>query len=60
MAIREDIGIPHTLAGMNVPADRLDEIAAMAIVDPTAGGNPVALTLEGAKAIFLAAHAGKL
>ena len=60
LGLRQDIGIAHTLRDLNIPTDRLDEIAAMAIVDPTAGGNPVELTLEGAKAIFMAAYQGKL
>ena len=60
LELRKEIGIAPTLVELNVPADRLDEIAAMAIVDPTAGGNPVELTLEGAKAIFMAAYQGKL
>eukprot|EP01037_Dinobryon_pediforme_P011774 gene11774-11865_t len=60
LALRKETGIAHTLAELNIPTDRLDEIAAMAIVDPTAGGNPVPLTLEGAKSIFLAAHNGTL
>ena len=37
---------------------RIDEIADRAIVDPTAGGNPIPLTAEGAKAIFRAALKG--
>ena len=56
--LRAEIGIPHTLAGLNVGAERAGEIAAMAIVDPTAGGNPVPLTREGARAIFDAALSG--
>jgi len=28
-------------------------MAAMAIVDPTAGGNPIELTLDGAKRLFV-------
>lgn len=39
--LRAEIGIPNSLAGLNVDASRLDEIAAKAVVDPTAGGNPV-------------------
>eukprot|EP01037_Dinobryon_pediforme_P013174 gene13174-13279_t len=49
LALRSEIGIAHTLAELNIPTDRIDEIAAMAIADPTAGGNPIELTLEGAK-----------
>jgi alcohol dehydrogenase len=32
--------------------DRIDELSAMAIEDPSAGGNPVAMTLENTKALF--------
>ncbi|WP_181702605.1 iron-containing alcohol dehydrogenase [Chthonobacter albigriseus] len=53
--LRAEIGIPHTLAGLNVDDSRLDEIVAMAIVDPTAGGNPVPLDETAAKAIFRSA-----
>ncbi|WP_075217206.1 iron-containing alcohol dehydrogenase [Mongoliimonas terrestris] len=55
LALREQIGIPHTLAGLGVDDSRLDEIAAMAVVDPTAGGNPVPLDEAAAKAIFRSA-----
>ncbi|ODN65808.1 iron-containing alcohol dehydrogenase [Methylobrevis pamukkalensis] len=58
--LRAEIGISPTLAGLNVDASRLDEIAAMAIVDPTAGGNPVELTTDAAKAIFHMALAGEM
>ncbi|WP_181707391.1 iron-containing alcohol dehydrogenase [Chthonobacter rhizosphaerae] len=53
--LRREIGIPHTLAGLDVDDARLDEIAAMAVVDPTAGGNPVPLDETAAKAIFRSA-----
>ncbi len=58
LALRAEIGIPHTLEGLGIDDSRLDEIAAKAVVDPTAGGNPVKLTEEGAKAIFRAAMRG--
>jgi alcohol dehydrogenase len=35
-------------------------IAEMAIVDPTAGGNPVTLDLAGARKIFRAALSGEV
>jgi len=44
LALRKEIGIPHTLAEIGIDASRLDEIAAMAIKDPSAGGNPIAFT----------------
>ena len=52
------IGVPHTLAGLGVDEARRDDIAAMAIIDPTAGGNPLELTLEAAMTIFDNALAG--
>ncbi len=58
--LRAVVGVPHTLAGLRVDAARADLIADMAIVDPTAGGNPVELTRDAAKAIFLAALEGRL
>jgi alcohol dehydrogenase len=39
-------------------AAKADLIAEMAVVDPTAGGNPVPLTKEGARQIFDAALRG--
>ena len=44
LALRKEIGIPHTLAEIGIDTGRLDEVAAMAIRDPSAGGNPVAFT----------------
>lgn len=44
LALRKEIGIPHTLAQLGIDTGRLDEVAAMAIRDPSAGGNPIAFT----------------
>ena len=44
--------IPERLGPMGVGRDRIAELAEMAVVDPTAGGNPVALTVEGARELF--------
>jgi alcohol dehydrogenase len=56
--LRARIGVPHTLADLGIDEARRDDIAAMAIVDPTAGGNPVELTIEAAGSIFDKALAG--
>lgn len=37
-------GFPERLSALGVGRDRFDDLAAMAVVDPTAGGNPVTLT----------------
>ncbi|WEZ83051.1 iron-containing alcohol dehydrogenase [Rhizobium sp. 32-5/1] len=52
LKLREDLGVPDKLSALGVGTDRIDEMAAMAIVDPTAGGNPVELTLDAAKSLF--------
>ncbi|MCV9999849.1 iron-containing alcohol dehydrogenase [Pararhizobium sp. YC-54] len=52
LKLREELGVPDKLSALGVGTDRIDEMAAMAIVDPTAGGNPVELTLEAAKQLF--------
>jgi len=60
LALREDIGVPATLIAFGVPTDRADVVAAMAVKDPTAGSNPLTLTKDAARAIFLAAAEGRL
>jgi alcohol dehydrogenase class IV len=60
LAIRRDVGIPHALDGLKVGAEKETLIAEMAIVDPTAGGNPVPLDIAGARRIFQAALSGKV
>jgi alcohol dehydrogenase len=52
LGLREQLGVPDKLSALGVGTDRIDEMAAMAIVDPTAGGNPVELTLDAAKSLF--------
>ncbi|MFN9780089.1 MAG: iron-containing alcohol dehydrogenase [Alphaproteobacteria bacterium] len=60
LELRRASGIPHTLGGLNVGREKIDQIVAMAIVDPTAGGNPVPLDVAGARLIFENALAGTL
>ena len=58
--LRASVGVPHTLAGLKVDGARAELIADMAIVDPTAGGNPVELTRDAALKIFDAALIGRV
>lgn len=60
LEIREATGVPHTLAGLKVDDSRVDTITRMAVVDPTAGSNPVKLTKAAAKRIFMAALEGRV
>ncbi|HEY8595098.1 MAG TPA: iron-containing alcohol dehydrogenase [Devosiaceae bacterium] len=60
LRLRERLGVPHTLGAFNVPNDKRVQIAEMAVVDPTAGGNPVEVTREVALEIFDRAMAGEV
>ncbi len=44
LALRKETGIPHALKDINIDTKRLDEVARMAIKDPTHEANPVAFT----------------
>ncbi len=60
LALRAEIGIPHTLTGLNVDDRNLERIVAMAPEDPTAGGNPVLFDKRAARTIFKRALEGRL
>ena len=49
------LSMPKGLAAMGVEVARLDELTAMALEDPSVGGNPVAMTVENTRALFDAA-----
>jgi alcohol dehydrogenase class IV len=44
--LNDSLGIPRKLADLGVEESRIDEMAEMAIHDPSCGGNPVELTVE--------------
>lgn len=52
LKLRADMGVPDKLSALGVEATAIDELAAMAVDDPCAGGNPVELTLDAAKALY--------
>ena len=58
--LRAQLGVPNTLPEFKVDASKRELIGDMAIVDPTAGGNPIELTLPLALEIFDRASAGRL
>jgi alcohol dehydrogenase len=60
LELREQTGIPHTLAGLKVGDDKVDQIVRMAPEDPTAGGNPVKLDRRAARTIFMRALEGRV
>jgi alcohol dehydrogenase len=60
LELREQSGVPHTLAGLKVGDDKVDTIVKMAPEDPTAGGNPVKLDRRAARTIFMRAVEGRV
>ncbi|WP_027133301.1 iron-containing alcohol dehydrogenase [Geminicoccus roseus] len=60
LRLREDLGIPHTLDGLKVGAERFEEMGKMAEADPTAGSNPRKLSAADAVGLFENALAGKV
>ncbi len=50
--LNAELGIPARLSELGVGTDRIEEMADMAVVDPTAGGNPRKLTKDDAIALF--------
>ena len=60
LGLREEFGMPHTLAAMGVTGERLDELSEMAARDPTAGGNPIPVGAPEMKEMFVAAIEGRL
>jgi len=61
--LSDSLGVPRTLPefikGLEMDDARKDLIAEMAIVDPTAGGNPIPLTKDGALKLLNAALTGR-
>jgi alcohol dehydrogenase class IV len=60
LELRNTFGVPHSLRELDVPADRADQIARMAEVDPSAGGNPLPFDAAAARTVFDAAMEGRL
>ena len=52
LKLREDLAIPDKMSALGVGTDRIDELAAMAIEDPSCGGNPVELTVKNLTELF--------
>ncbi|MEH3092044.1 MAG: iron-containing alcohol dehydrogenase [Agrobacterium cavarae] len=52
LELRKELGVPENLTAMGIKPDRIDELTAEAIKDPSCGGNPVEMTLENTKALF--------
>jgi alcohol dehydrogenase class IV len=60
LALREQIGIHHTLAKLGVSEDLIPKLARMAVDDPTAPTNPVKLTVANLESLYASAIRGEL
>ena len=60
LALRKEIGIPHTLKDIGVGMEKLDLLSEMAAVDPTVGTNPIPIGVPELKKMFVASIEGRL
>ncbi|MBP7000325.1 iron-containing alcohol dehydrogenase [Amaricoccus sp.] len=60
LELRRELGVPHDLGGIRVDDARFDAMAAMAVVDPTAGGNPRELAVADALDLYRRAAEGRV
>lgn len=60
LELRSSLAIPHTLAEIGVGEDRVEEIAEMAAVDPTAPTNPIPLDPSKLRSMMEAALEGRV
>jgi len=60
LALRKEIGIPADLAALGVTDDHIGGLAEMAAVDPSAGSNPLPLTVENLTTLFTNAIHGRI
>ena len=58
LALRKELGVPHSLAELAVKEDRIDEMAAMSVDDPTAASNPVPMQAADFAKVMRAALKG--
>lgn len=60
LELRDELGMPTTIAELGVEPARFEEIATLALVDPTAGSNPVPLTKDNVRQLLIDMHEGVL
>ncbi|WP_019529666.1 iron-containing alcohol dehydrogenase [Dasania marina] len=58
--LRQQVGIPATLAGIGINSTQAELLGSMAAEDPSAGSNPVAFTAEQYRQLFVRAVEGVL
>jgi alcohol dehydrogenase class IV len=60
LALREELQIPHTLAGIGIDGGRADAVAAAALIDPSTPSNPRAMDVGDFRRLFIDAVEGRL
>ncbi|MNJ69480.1 Iron-containing alcohol dehydrogenase [compost metagenome] len=60
LRLREEIGIPHSLAEIGLDDSQAERIAQMAELDPSAATNPIAFSREEYRQLFERALRGSL
>jgi alcohol dehydrogenase class IV len=60
LALRKEIGIPHTLKEIGVDDKQVDKVAEMAAADPSASGNPIQVGAKELRVMFVNGLEGKL
>jgi hypothetical protein len=58
--LRNEVGIPHSLAEIGIDDSRIEQIGQMAEVDPSAGTNPIAFSAAQYSKLFEKALRGEL
>lgn len=58
IALRKEIGIPHTLKEIGVDEDMIEQAAPMAVLDPSTGGNPRPVAAEDYATLYRMAMGG--
>jgi len=51
--LRISLGVPDNLGEMGIDTDRVEDLTAMALQDPSCGGNPVELTADNTRQLLL-------
>jgi alcohol dehydrogenase class IV len=60
LALRSELGIPHTLAALGVDDRQFERMSEMAPLDPTAAGNPIPIDARACRRLYETAYVGSL
>jgi alcohol dehydrogenase class IV len=60
LALREQVGIAHSLSEIGIDDQRIEQVGQMAEVDPSAGTNPIGFSAEQYSQLFAKALRGTL